>query len=62
MGGLEAAEKVLPRLAYVVGKVYKNGFVFSVFRKGLNVGGTLWRSAEHIPTRTEDDNTQLSES
>ena len=35
MGGLEAAEKVVPRLAHVVGKVYKkNRFVFSVFRKG----------------------------
>jgi len=42
---LRQQRKFYPRLAHVVGKVRKNRFVFSLFRKVPNLGGTLssWR-------------------
>ena len=66
---METADKVLHRLAHVVGKVNKKPrFVFSVFGNGPNFGGTSWRwrisctrafitFAGHLPTLTKDDNT-----
>jgi hypothetical protein len=73
VGGLEAAENVLPRLAHVVGKVYKKKQVRLFFiQKGserrrdfVKMEKFFYeciRSAEHLPTRTVDDNAQPSES
>ena len=70
---LGAAEKAVPRLAHVMGKVYQKKIRFFCTqevseRRGIHEDGEfllwvhLWRSAEHIPTRIEGDISQPSES